>query len=640
MPGEPSEATKSGDAPAPAPADLGRSMLRLLRSLAAFAPARAGTVVAISLALIVTSGVNLVMLVPLLGVAGLDVGEGSLGRIGAWVAGALSTVGLSLTVPVVLVVYLVVVAGNAVLTRAHAVHTAALYQGFTLALRQRVFEAITYCRWASFVGESGPRFLHALTEEAERVSAALASTLNLTVKAVMATLYLALAVMVAPAATLLVVACGGALVALLAGRTRLGRAKGETVSQVYEALYGAISEHLAGLRITKSYGVEPARLRHFAERARDASEARIDLVRNQADVGFWLEVGSAVIMAGVFGAALLVFEMPLASILLILYLFARLVPMVTGLQREAQFVLNLLPASDRVEASLRWLGEHAEAMGPTGDVPTLAHGLRLERVAFGYHGTAGESVLRDVDLEVPTGRTTAIVGPSGGGKSTVADVVVGLITPDAGRVLVDGVPLAGGRVAAWRGRIGYVNQDTFLFNDTIRANLLLVRPEASDDELLDALRSASAAFVAGLPDGLDTVVGDRGVRLSGGERQRVALARAIVRRPAMLVLDEATSALDPENERIIQEAIGRMAGRQTILLIAHRLASVRAADTIHVMEQGRIVESGTWDALVQRPHGRFRELCVAQGLVAQTRGATASEGSAVLRDRPPEPDLG
>jgi ATP-binding cassette, subfamily C, bacterial len=167
---------------------------------------------------------------------------------------------------------------------------------------------------------------------------------------------------------------------------------------------------------------------------------------------------------------------------------------------------------------------------------------------------------------------------------------------------------------AWRRRIGYVNQDTFLFNDTIRENLLSVRPDAGEEVLIGALHAAAADFVLGLPDGIDTVVGDRGIRLSGGERQRIALARALVRRPAMLVLDEATSALDAENERAIQRAIDRMAGRQTILVIAHRLASVRSADVIHVMEDGRIVESGSWEALMEDPRGRFRALCRAQGV--------------------------
>jgi len=543
------------------------------------------------------------------------VGGGSIGRLAELMAGALAAIGLSLTVPTVIGAYLLMVLGSAWLGRTHAVRTALLYQGYVMLLRLRVYVAITASRWSSFTRKPSSSFVHTLTHETERVGGALSGLLDLVVKLVTTGIYLSLALYLSPATTLLVATCGGALMMALARKTQLGRAKGEAVSRAYEALYGAITEHLAGLRITKSHGTEPLNLERFRERTQRTASAQADVVRNRADVGFWLSTGSATIMAGIFSVALLVLELPLASILLLLYVFARLVPNLTGLQRQVQQVLILLPAVERVEAMLAWLTEHAEPTGPEVGIPELTEVLRLEQVGFGYAGAEGEAVLRSVDLEVPAGRTTAIVGPSGGGKSTVADLVVGLLAPDHGRVLVDDVPLEGGRVAAWRRRIGYVNQDTFLFHDTIRANLLFVKPDADEDELREALRSASAGFVEALPDGLDTVVGDRGVRLSGGERQRIALARAILRRPALLVLDEATSALDPENERVIQEAIGRMAGKQTLLVIAHRLASVRGADTIYVMERGRVVEAGSWGALVERPGGRFREMCRAQGLL-------------------------
>jgi ATP-binding cassette, subfamily C, bacterial len=615
---------------AAAPSEAAVVMARLLRSLFAQAPREAALVLVLTIALLFTSGVSLVLLVPLLGVAGLDVGGGSVGRVAELAAAALGAVGLTLNVPVVLAAYLLLVLGSAALGHLHAVRTARLDQGFAMALRLRFHEAVTSLQWAAFVQRTGSSFVHTLTHEIERVGAALSILLRLLVRGLMVAIYLGAALYVSPGTTLLVAASGGALMALLGGMTRLGRAKGEQVSAAYEGLYGEISEHLAGMRVTKSHGTEPLHRARFRARAEATARVQIEAVRNQADVAFWLELGTAAIMAAVFGTALAVLEMPLAQILLLLFLFARLVPMLTGLQRQLQSVLNLIPAVDRVEANLAWLDARAEPVGGA-DVPApdLERTLRLEGVGFAYPGPEGGAVLRDgvdvrrdvvdvlrtVDLEVRAGRTTALVGPSGGGKSTVADLAVGLLAPDRGRVLVDGARLAGPLLRAWRRRIGYVNQDTFLFNDTIRANLLAVRPEASEAELLEALRAAAAGFVEALPDGLDTVVGDRGVRLSGGERQRVALARAILRRPALLVLDEATSALDPENERAIQEAIGRMAGRQTILLIAHRLATVRGADAIYVLEQGRVVEHGGWDELVARPGGRFRALCRAQGLL-------------------------
>jgi ATP-binding cassette subfamily C protein len=187
-----------------------------------------------------------------------------------------------------------------------------------------------------------------------------------------------------------------------------------------------------------------------------------------------------------------------------------------------------------------------------------------------------------------------------------------LLQPTAGRILIDGEPLAGPRLHAWRQSIGYVPQETFLFHDTVRANLLWARPEATEAEVRAALRAAAAEeFVNQLPHGLDTVTGDRGVRLSGGERQRLALARAVLRQPSILVLDEATSSLDTQNERFIQQALEQLHGELTIVLIAHRLSTVRIADQIIVLKGGRMVETGAWDDLCQREGGVFRELAAA-----------------------------
>jgi ATP-binding cassette subfamily C protein len=260
---------------------------------------------------------------------------------------------------------------------------------------------------------------------------------------------------------------------------------------------------------------------------------------------------------------------------------------------------------------------YADAGAPAG-TPRVPRGpgsftqeVRLAHVDFSYTTTA---VLRDVTLRIGSGQTIAIVGPSGSGKTTVADVLLGLLTPQSGQLLVDGVSVGPDRSAAWRGQLGYVPQDSVLFHDTIRANLLWAAPNATASDLRAALEAASAwRFVSAAPLGLDTIVGDRGMLLSGGERQRLALARALLRRPRLLILDEATSALDSENEGLIERAIDGLHGRMSIVLIAHRLSTVRRADVIYVLDEGAVVEWGSWDYLVGRP-GRFRALCLAQGI--------------------------
>ena len=207
----------------------------------------------------------------------------------------------------------------------------------------------------------------------------------------------------------------------------------------------------------------------------------------------------------------------------------------------------------------------------------------------------------EVDLVIPAQRTTALVGPSGSGKSTIADLLTGLLQPDSGEIEVDGHSLSASDLPAWRRGIGYVPQEVFLFHDTVRANLLWACPEAEESEVWQALERAAADFVRQLPKGLETEIGERGVRLSGGERQRLALARALLIRPKLLILDEATSNLDVENERRIQRALAELRGQMTIVIIAHRLSSIRNADQIVVVEDGAIVERGSWEEL----HGRI-----------------------------------
>jgi ATP-binding cassette subfamily C protein len=197
------------------------------------------------------------------------------------------------------------------------------------------------------------------------------------------------------------------------------------------------------------------------------------------------------------------------------------------------------------------------------------------------------------------------VGLSGAGKSTTADLVMGLLRPDEGQITIDGGELE--NFASWRNRIGYVAQDTFLFNDTVRNNLLLARNDAVEKDLNEVLKISSADFVFDLPDGLDTFIGDRGVRLSGGERQRLALARALLRRPSLLIMDEATSNLDSKNEKRILSSIEKLHGDLTILMIAHRFSTIESADVIYLMKEGHIVEEGSWEEFNSRK-GRFSEL--------------------------------
>lgn len=243
----------------------------------------------------------------------------------------------------------------------------------------------------------------------------------------------------------------------------------------------------------------------------------------------------------------------------------------------------------------------------------LELGLEAKEVCFRYNTAEPGYALEQVNIHIPANRMTAIVGPSGAGKSTLVDLLMGLMQPERGVILADGEPINGERLLRYRRAIGYVAQDPFLYNATIRDNLTMIKPDATEDELWEALEFASSAgFVRALPQGLDTLIGDRGIRLSGGERQRLVLARAMIRKPSILVLDEATSALDTENEKNIQEALARLKHSVTVIVIAHRLSTIRGADQILVIDGGRVVQQGGFSGLASEPGGVFRRLLSSQ----------------------------
>ena len=251
------------------------------------------------------------------------------------------------------------------------------------------------------------------------------------------------------------------------------------------------------------------------------------------------------------------------------------------------------------------------ADGPGASPAPGAAALEMEGVSFTYVGTR-RPALADVTLTVRPGETLALVGPSGAGKSTIAHLFMRFWDPAEGAVRLDGEDVREWTLDALRARIALVAQDTYLFNDTLRANILIARPDASEAELAEAVRRAALEdFVAALPEGLETRVGERGTQLSGGQRQRVAVARAVLKNAPILILDEATSHLDAVNEALLRRALTELMAERTTVVIAHRLSTVRDADTIVVLDDGRIAETGTHDALLARS-GLYSQLVTRQ----------------------------
>lgn len=586
---------------------------KYLTTLTYFMPWKVTLAIGLMVALSFMEGVSLLMLVPLLQLVGLDVQQGSIGQLAQFVSSFFSTIGIQPTLIAVLSIYVLIVIAHSLLGRLETSLSLTLEYEFVVGLRQSLYRAIANANWLFFVRSRTSDFTHALTNEMERVGAATYYLLNLLATTIVTLVYLVLTLKLSTLMTGLVFFCGGGLMFLLRGKTKVAHETGEGISEAMSKLYAAVSEHLGGMKIAKSYGAEE---RHAAMFGRLTEQIRLlytHAVQNQAEVSYWFNIGSVIILSLILFISIQVLSIPTAGVLLLLFLFTRVVPKFSSIQQNFQSFINMLPSFSRVMELQKQCEEAAESDTQRGEKFEMRHDIKFEKVSFNYD--RGAPVIKEIDLAIQGGQTTAIVGPSGAGKSTIADLVMGLIHPNQGHILVDGMELNSERVKAWRDQIGYVPQDTFLFHDTLRSNLLWAKPDAKEEEIIQSLRfAASEGFVSGLPKGLDTILGDRGILLSGGERQRLALARALLRKPSLLILDEATSSLDSENEKRIQNAIEKLYGQMTILVISHRLSTIRGVDIIHVIEEGQLVESGTWDELVVKENGRFRSLYQAQGM--------------------------
>ncbi|MEJ2199762.1 MAG: ATP-binding cassette domain-containing protein, partial [Desulfuromonadaceae bacterium] len=283
--------------------------------------------------------------------------------------------------------------------------------------------------------------------------------------------------------------------------------------------------------------------------------------------------------------ALVLWQLALPEVMVLVFLLARLLSQLGKVQRQHQEMAACESAYWSLQAKIDEALEQREPMVGQ-EVVTLRREIRFDRVGFRY---AEKPILHEVSLTVPVGSMVSVIGPSGAGKTTLVDLVIGLLQPQEGAIFIDDHPLATIDMQCWRRQIGYVPQDTVLLHDTILANITLGDPELGEEDAREALRAAGAwEFVSATVDGMLTVVGERGAKLSGGQRQRIAIARALAHRPTLLILDEATSALDPESEQAICQTLLGLRGRVTMLAISHQPALVEVADHVYRLEGGKM----------------------------------------------------
>ncbi|MBF0610386.1 MAG: ABC transporter ATP-binding protein [Magnetococcales bacterium] len=542
----------------------------------------------------ITDGVGIMLLVPLLNSLQGNTDGSPLAKT---IFSILQKMGISPSVDGLLLVFLLLVAGRSVLLYFREILSTSLQHRLVDRLRHRCFAALLAAEWRWVVTGRSSDHASFLSNDISRVGTGLYFALSLIVSFISLVSYLVVAFFLSWQMTLFAILSGGIVFLLLVRQRRRALQLGTSLGQANRAIQSNLQESLAGFKLAKILGSEARHLTLF--------DQVIGLLRHQQE-GFsastslsrsLLQVGGAFLLVGYLYVGLHYWQTPVSELLILVLIFSRVIPMFSSVQQHFHHWLHAHPALLETEKMLQECAQNAEPHVPSPVSPwSVQEAICLQNITVHYPERASPA-LDHLCLCLPAKTTTAIMGTSGAGKSTLADVLAGLLLVDEGELIIDGIPVTGGLRLSWRRNVAYVPQEVFLFNHTIRHNLLWGKPDATEEELTTVLRQAAAEFVFQLPNALDTVVGDGGIRLSGGERQRLALARALLKKPSLLILDEATSALDKENELRLRTAIENLHGDLTVVLIGHRLATLEHADLVVILEQGRIHAKGSWQTL-------------------------------------------
>ncbi len=544
----------------------------------------------------ISEGISLSALLPLLSLA-LDQGEGDKvpgtdggGQDGSGleeiVRGVLHDVGLTPSIGVLLIIVMVgIVVKNLLLlaARKQIGYTAAQV---TTDLRLSLLRAVLASRWEYFIRQPAGRMANAMTTEAMRASEAYIYGTTMIARCIEAVVYIIVALLISWQATLAALGAGLLVLVVTYALVRMSRRAGKRQTKLLKSLLGRLTDTLQSVKPLKAMGredladevmaAETSKLNRALQKE-VFSKAVLQAIQEPMFVGF--------IAIGIY-VALVMWEVPASTMLMLALLLGRIMAQMGKIQRWYQKMVTAESAFWSIDQTTREAQETREIS--TGTLPPrFERDIRLQGVDFAY----GEKVvLRDASAVIPKGSLVALTGPSGAGKTTIVDLITGLLQPQHGAILIDGVDLREMDLRQWRRKIGYVPQENLLLHDNVFHNVTLGDPGLDEADAEYALRAAGAwEFVSDLRDGMYSVVGERGASLSGGQRQRIMIARALAHRPELLILDEATSALDPKSEGAICDTLKQLAGRLTVLSISHQTALVDIADRVYRLQDERLI---------------------------------------------------
>ena len=465
---------------------------------------------------------------------------------------------------------------------------------FEVNLKKRIFDAVFASEWQFYLNQKVGTLINAMGLASNKAATAFKLETQLCAEILNVTLYCVVGLLISWQAFLTSMFAGFLYVYFSRNFIHISRGIGKEGVDVDNSSQTAVLEDFTGIKFIKGNALEQFRKDKLFSLIDKYGKVSFRRDKYAAILETLPEFFMAVIMCGIFYVSYTFFHVPGENLLVLLMILYRFNRRTMDLQTIRQRLLHYLPSYELC-ASIIDKAERAKEITGERVFERLKESIEFKDVDFSY---TGQPVLVSVSFEIKKNQFVAFVGKSGSGKTTVLDLVIGLLKPQKGMVAIDGRNMEEYDMFSWRKKIGYVPQEAFLINGTVEDNIRLSNPEASMEDIISAAKMAHAhEFIQELLEKYDTVVGDRGIKLSGGQCQRIVLARALVSNPELLILDEATSALDNRSESIIQMAINELKGKLTILVVAHRLTTIQKADVIHVLHDSNIVDSGTMQSL-------------------------------------------
>jgi ABC-type multidrug transport system fused ATPase/permease subunit len=524
---------------------------------------------------------------------------GGFDTISHFVENIFSFLHVPLVAPILLALILILFFTKAFIYLIAQYFRARIVSRFEENTRKELFNFTMTASWPYFLDQKIGQLENILTYDVERA----ASALTLISAAILTTtnfiMYASVSFSISAKITLIVVTIGGLLILAFKPIIYRIRKLAQEVVATQKEVSHHVSESISGTKMIKSTAAEQIIMSNSSRLFANLRKVRLQTAWLRQSTLNFIEPLGFVVIAMLFIFSYRSPSFNIAAFAVVMYLVERMFGFLQTVQTHLHNISEAVPYVQTIVTYRQSVAKHQEDNRGTKSF-LFGHELRLNAVSFAYHEQ--RPILRALSLSIPRGALIGIIGISGAGKTTIADLFLRLLKPTSGTITVDGNSIEDIQLANWRRNIGYVPQDTFLINDTIRKNISFYNETITDSDIIEATKAAHIYdVIQSLPDQFETVVGERGVKLSGGQRQRIALARVLARKPQILILDEATSAIDAESERLIRETLVKLRGKTTVIIITHQLTTVENLDRIVVLSDGVILEDGTPEELIAKP---------------------------------------